>query len=513
MEYASFIGKSWTMIRKESFDALISMLQRVIMSQFNGNRIMDLDKLLKPSSLAVVGASVKPEKVGNVILRNLKEGEFRLYPVNLKEKEILGLRCYPNLSSLPEVPDVAILAVAANTSLSITAECAKLGIPFVIIVAGGFAEIGSEGRSIQDQMLQAIQGSKTRLLGPNTMGVISPSMKLDTLFLPKERSPRPKQGSIALISQSGSVMVGLYELAEDAHIGLGACVGIGNKADLSENDFLEYFGKDRDTKCISFYLESFSSGRHFADCARKISQRKPIVAAKVGNTLSAQKAALSHTGALASGTDLMIKGIFHQSGINRVDDDQELLDISQALSCLDHVKGNRIAIVGSGGGYGVVATDYVTSEANGFGLQLASLSEEGKRSLRKLSPYFASVDNPVDLTGDVTNKMYDEVLAVLDMEKEIDAILLILLFQPPGMSIEMVDVAEKWAKNGSKPMIICCTGGGFSRPILQRLNERGIPAYGSINRSVHALGALWERGQFLDGFKDKTAKDTKGFRP
>jgi len=474
---------------------------------------MDLDKLLKPSSLAVVGASAKPEKVGNVILKNLKEGEFRLYPVNPKEKEILGLRCYPNLSSLPEVPDVAILAVSANTSLPITAECVRLGVPFVVIIAGGFAEIGPEGRSIQDKMLQAIQGSDTHLLGPNTMGVMVPKMKLDTLFLPKERSPRPKHGSIALISQSGSVMVGLYELAEDAHVGLEACVGIGNKADLSENDFLEYFGKDQETKCISFYLESFSAGRQFVDCARKISQRIPIVAAKVGNTLSSQKAAMSHTGALASGTDLMIRGIFHQSGIIRVDDDQQLMDISKALSCLDHLRGNRIAIVGSGGGYGVVATDYVTSDANGFGLRLAPLSEEAKRSLRKLSPYFASVENPVDLTGDVTNKMYDEVLAVLDKEEEIDAILLILLFQPPGMSMEMVDVAEKWAKNGSKPTVICCTGGGFSRPILQRLNERGIPAYGSIKRSVYALSSLWERGRFLARVEDNSVEDTKGFSP
>ncbi len=470
---------------------------------------MDLEKLLNPSSLAVVGASIKPEKVGHVILKNLKEGEFRLFPINPKQKEILGLRCYPNLSSLPEVPDVAILAVSAATSLPITIECARLGVPFVIIVAGGFAEIGPEGGSIQDQMLEVVKGSYTRLLGPNTMGVIVPKRKLDTLFLPKERSPRPNHGSIALISQSGSVMVGLYELAEDSHIGLGACVGIGNKADLNENDFLEYFGKDPETKCVSLYLESFSSGRAFADCARKVSRRKPIVAAKVGNTPSAQKAALSHTGALASGTDLMVRGVFHQSGIIRVDDDQELMDISQALSCLDHLKGNRVAIVGSGGGYGVVATDYVTSEANGFSLRLAALSEETKERLRKLSPHFASVDNPVDLTGDVTDRMYDEVLAVLDKDRDVDAVLLILLFQPPGMSIEMVDVAEKWAKNGSKPTVICCTGGGFSRPILQRLNERGIPAYGSINRSVRALGSLWERGRYLDRIEKRDGERRK----
>ncbi|MDD1743566.1 MAG: CoA-binding protein [Methanomassiliicoccales archaeon] len=464
---------------------------------------MDLGKLLNPSSLAVVGASAKPEKVGNVILRNLMEGGFRLYPVNPKEKEILGLKCYPDLSSLPEIPDIAILAVSATTSLPITAESARMGIPFVIIVAGGFAEIGPEGGSIQDQMLKAIRGSSTRLLGPNTMGVLIPKARLDTLFLPKERSPRPNPGSIALISQSGSVMVGLYELAEDMHVGMGACVGIGNKADLNENEFLDHFGNDPETKCISLYLESFASGRAFAQSARRISREKPIVAAKVGNTPSAQRAASSHTGALASGTDLMIQGIFHQNGIIRVDDDQELLDISQALSCLDHLKGDRIAIVGSGGGYGVVATDYVTSESHGYGLRMAPLTEATKQSLRKLSPYFASANNPVDLTGDVTDKMYDDVLAVMDKEDNVDAILLILLFEPPGMSIGMVDVAEKWAKNGTKPTVICCTGGGFSRPVLQRLNERGIPAYGSISRSVHALGSLWERGKYLAEFENR----------
>ncbi len=460
---------------------------------------MDLNRLLEPSSLAVVGASAKPGKAGNVVLSNLIEGGFRLYPVNPKESKILGLKCYPNLGSLPEVPDIAVLTVSAAISLSITAEAVRLGVPFVIIVAGGFAEIGLDGRSIQDGMLKAIQGSGTRILGPNTMGLLIPERRLDTLFLPKSRSPRPKQGSIALISQSGSVMVGLYELAEDAHVGMGACVGIGNKADLNENDFLDHFGKDPKAKCISLYLESFSSGRAFVESARSISKRKPIVAAKVGKTLSAQRAASSHTGALASGTDLIVQGVFRQNGIIRVEDDQELLDISHALSCLDHLEGNRIAIVGSGGGYGVVATDYVTSEANGYGLRLAPLSEGTKLGLKKLSPYFASVNNPVDLTGDVTDKMYDEVLAVLDNEKEVDAILLILLFQPPGMSIGMVDVAEKWAKNGAKPIVICCTGGGYTRPVLQRLNERGIPAYGSISRSVHALGALWERGRYLDG--------------
>jgi acyl-CoA synthetase (NDP forming) len=298
-------------------------------------------------------------------------------------------------------------------------------------------------------------------------------------------------------------MVGLYELAEDMHVGMNACVGIGNKADLNENEFLDHFGNDPETRCISLYLESFASGRAFAQSARRISREKPIVAAKVGNTPSAQRAASSHTGALASGTDLMVQGIFHQNGIIRVEDDQELLDISQALSCLDHLKGDRIAIVGSGGGYGVVATDYVTSESHGYGLRMAPLTEATKQSLRKLSPYFASANNPVDLTGDVTDKMYDDVLAVMDKEDNVDAILLILLFEPPGMSIGMVDVAEKWAKNGTKPTVICCTGGGFSRPVLQRLNERGIPAYGSISRSVHALGSLWERGRYLAEFEGR----------
>ena len=229
---------------------------------------------------------------------------------------------------------------------------------------------------------------------------------------------------------------------------------------------------------------------------------KPLVIAKVGTTPGGKKAAASHTGALASGTDALVSGALRQSGVIRVADEQELVDASQALAYLDHIEGDRIAVVGSAGGFGVIATDYVASENSGFGMRMASLSERTKTRIRSISPYFAAVDNPVDLTGAVTDQMYDEVLEVMQDEDGVDAILLILQFQPPNMTIGLVDIVEKWVQRSKKPFVACCVGGTYPRPILQRLNERGIPAYGTIKRAAFALSCLHERGKYLQQHHD-----------
>jgi acyl-CoA synthetase (NDP forming) len=456
-----------------------------------------LDRLFNPRSVAVVGASSQPEKAGNVILRQLIGGTFRIYPVNPNRHDLLGLLCYPSVSSLPERVDVAILSVTAAVTLKSVEECVKAKIPFVISVAGGFSEMGEEGRQIQRKIAEAVKGSETRILGPNTMGVLVPGRKFDTFFLPRERSPRPKDGSISIISQSGSVLVGLYEMAEDHGTGLRSCVGVGNKADLNENDFLEYFAHEYGTKCIGMYIESFADGQAFFELAKDVSKKKPIVAVKVGTTPSGAKAAASHTGAIATSSDSLVSGVFKQAGILRVADDFELLDASKALAHIGQINGDRIAIVGSAGGFGVIATDYVASKSKGFGLSLASIGEPTKAKLREKVPSFASVDNPIDLTGVVTDQMYHEVIELMQGEESVDAILLNLLFQPPGMTVGVVDVVERWARKGRKPMVVCCVGGTFPRPILRRLEEKGVPTYGTSRRAVFALRCLYERGRYL----------------
>lgn len=462
-----------------------------------------MERLFNPRSVAVVGASSQPEKAGNVILRQLIGSKFRVYPVNPNRGDILGLLCYPSVSALPERVDVAVLSVTAAATLAAVKECVAVEIPFVISVAGGFSEMGEEGGRMQAQIAEAVRGTETRLLGPNTMGVQVPSRRYDTFFLPKERSPRPRDGSISVISQSGSVLVGVYEVAEDQGVGLRACVGVGNKADLEEDDFLEFFAHDHGTKCIGLYIESFSEGERFYRLAREASQKKPVVAVKVGTTAQGARAAASHTGAIATSSDALVDGVLHQAGVLRVADEYELIDACKALAHIGKIDGDRIAVVGSAGGFGVIATDYIASEDRGFGLRMASLSGPIKSRLREKVPPFASVENPVDLTGVVTDQMYHDVIELLQGEEGVDAILLNLLFQPPGMTVGLVDVAEKWARRGKKPMVVCCVGGSYPRPILRRLEEKGVPTYGTMRRAVFALRCLRDRGRMLDRLRSE----------
>jgi acyl-CoA synthetase (NDP forming) len=464
-----------------------------------------LERLFNPRSVAVVGASSQPEKAGNVILRQLIGGTFRIYPVNPNRHDLLGLLCYPSVSALPERVDVAILSVTAAATLQAVEECVQAKIPYVISVAGGFSEMGEEGSVVQKRIAEAVQGSETRLLGPNTMGVMVPARKFDTFFLPRERSPRPKDGSISIISQSGSVLVGMYEMAEDHGVGLRSCIGVGNKADLNENDFLEYLAHEHGTKCIGMYIESFADGAAFFDLAKEVSKKKPIVAVKVGTTSSGARAAASHTGAIATSSDALVSGVFKQAGVLRVADDFELLDAAKALAHIGQVNGDRIAIVGSAGGFGVIATDYIASKSKGFGLRMASLGEDTKARLREKVPPFASVENPVDLTGVVNDQMYHEVIELVQSAENVDAILLNLLFQPPGMTVGVVDVVERWARKGKKPMVVCCVGGTFPRSILRRLEEKGVPTYGTMRRAVFALRCLYDRGQYLRRIKEEGA--------
>ena len=457
---------------------------------------MDLNALLHPQTVAVVGASDVPGKVGNIITRNLMESGVKVFPVNPGEREVLGLRCFPNIRDVPEHVNIVVLAISTKYVITAIRECISVGVDFIIPVAGGFSEIGESGKEIQRQMSEEVRGTTTRILGPNTVGVLVPG-SVDTFFIPKERSPRPRAGVISLVSQSGSVLIGVYERAELEGVGIRACVGLGNKADLMENDLLRHLGNDEGTKCIALYLESFEDGREFIKLARSVAIKKPIVAAKVGTTPRGARAALSHTGALASDSDALIGGVLRQCGVIRVKDEVEMLDASKALAYLKPMAGDRVAVVGSAGGFGVIATDYVASESIGFGMHMAELSEETRERIRRISPYFASVENPVDLTGAVTDLMFDHVLEIVNEDVGVDGILLFLQFEPPGMTFALADIIVKWARQGKKPMTVCCVGGSFPLPFMKRLDGEGIPTYSTIRRAGFGLRCLFDRGTFL----------------
>jgi acyl-CoA synthetase (NDP forming) len=444
-----------------------------------------------------VGASANPEKLSNVALRNLLKGDFRVYPVNPKERSILGLKCYPSVSDVPGDLDLVIISLPASASVEPTRDCVRKGVGIVAVTASGFKESGPEGERLEAELLSSIRGSKTRLLGPNTMGVFVPPAKLDTFFIPEERSRRPKEGSIAMVSQSGAVSISFLERAAASGIGVSACVGLGNKSDINENDVLRYLAKDPATKCIAMYLESFSNGREFVELARNISRTKPMVVLKSGRTRAGSFAARSHTGALSSSSDSVVSGILRQAGIARVYDEEELIDTAKALAYVDHIPGDRICVIASAGGFGVIGADYVESCEHGACLRMAELSKGTIAGLRKVAPGFSSVTNPVDLTAGVTDDMYDQALSLLQKDRGVDGIMMSLELQPPHITDKLIEVAGNRSKSNGAPIVVSAFGGERTQDMLAEFERRSVPAYPTIWRAIRALRALSDRGAYL----------------
>ena len=456
-----------------------------------------LDALLNPRSVALVGASANPAKIGHIALKNLSKGKFKLYPVNPKEKRLLGLRCYPSVADIPGEVDLAVLSLPAEASVGPVKDSVAKGVGFVIVTASGFRESGPEGAKLEAGLIAALEGSQTRLLGPNTMGVLVPSSGLDTLFIPREKSKRPKAGTIAMLSQSGAVSVSFLEKAEASGIGISACVGLGNKANIDENEMLRHFASDPKTKCIALYLESFADGREFVEVARNITRQKPIVVLKAGRTKAGRSAASSHTGAISSVSDALIDGALAQVGVVRAYDEEELIDIAKALAYVDHIKGNRICIVASAGGFGVIASDFVESEEHGAGLRMASLSERTTESLHEIVPAYSSLKNPIDLTASVTDDMYDAVLRVLQTDQGVDGIMMSLELQPPNITKKLIEIGIERSRRGGTPIVISAFGGDRTQTMQAEFETSRVPAYPTIWRAVRALGALAKRGNYL----------------
>lgn len=474
----------------------------IILSKAIGRAMRNsLDALFHPTSVALIGASTNPNKLSHIALRNLSKGQFRLYPVNPRDTEIMGLRCYPSVIDIPGRVDMAIISLPAAATLEPMRECVQKGVGVVIVTASGFRESGPEGKKLEDALLESLRGSETRLLGPNTMGVFIPSIGLDSMFIPVEKSPRPGPGSIAMLSQSGAVSVAFLEKAEAAGIGISACIGLGNKSDIAENELVEYLAHDHSTKCIALYLESLSSGREFFRLSRDVSRTKPLVVLKSGRTQAGTRAAQSHTGALASSSDSLVDGAFRQAGVVRVYDEEELADIAKALVSLDHIDGERICVVASAGGFGVIGADYIESREHGVGLEMARLSDKTHDALRRVVPDFSSVSNPVDLTAAVTDEMYDSVLTILQSDAGVDGIMMSLELQPPNITKGLIEIAERHSKARGAPIVVSAFGGDYTSEMLKEFERRGVPAYPTLWRAIRALRALADRGLYLKRIK------------
>ena len=457
----------------------------------------DLDVLLDPRSVALIGASANPSKLSNIALANLKKGRFKLFPVNPKEKEILGLKCYASVLDIPEGVDIALISLPADGSVEPARQCAKKGVKLVIVTASGFRESGHEGQILENELVSALEGSATRLLGPNTMGIVVPRTALDTFFISADRNERPRDGSTAILSQSGGVLVSSMMKLRVSGLGISACIGLGNKADITENDLILLLRDDPNTKCIAMYLESFSDGKEFVRIAGEVSKSKPIILLKSGRTLAGARAAMSHTGALSVASEAMVDGALAQSGVIRVYDEEDLVDTAKALALARSIDGDRICIVASAGGYGIIASDYVESQEHGVSLRMAELSTVTIERLKPIVPGYASVSNPVDLSASVTDEMYDSVLGILQDDPNVDGIMMSLELQPPNVTNHLVEVARKRSLMGAKPIVIIVFAGDDTDRLVKSLGEQGVPAYPTIWRAVKALAALAKRGTHL----------------
>ena len=453
-----------------------------------------LERLFNPRAMAVIGATSKAARVGRIVFETLLRSGRPVYPVNPSETMILGHKAYNTVDALPDNIDMAVIAVNARRVVEVVEACAGRHIPFLIPVAGGFGETGREGSELEKRLQQIIKNSGSRILGPNTVGIFAPREKIDTIFVEHGDRALSLGGGVAFISQSGSVGVEALGIESNLGFGLRAFVGLGNKIDLDEVDFMNYFRTDDKTNCVALYVESLNNGRKFLEAAGNISKKKPIVVLKAGRSDAAAEAIISHTGKL-SGTDMVVSGAFRQHGIQRVYDEEQLCDAARVLSTVHLPQGNRLAIMSPAGGYGVMAADDVETLDNGSPVAMAKLSDKTVSAIRSVTPVFASSHNPVDLTANATDDMTVEVLKLLLADDGVDIVLCIALFAPSMISDGLIRRIAEIVTDATKPVVVVTQFGPFTDGHISRFYANGVIGFPSVVRGVRAVRWLVERAQ------------------
>jgi acetyl coenzyme A synthetase (ADP forming)-like protein len=445
-------------------------------------KIRNLDAVFHPGSIAVVGASREPNKIGHVIVKNFVDGGFggKIYPINPNAEQILGLRAYKSVLDIKGSVDSAVIAVPAVAVAGALEECGKKGIRGVVLISGGFSEVGNvEG---EKKIAAIAEKYGIALIGPNCMGVLTPSTRVDSVFLPIYKLGRPRVGKIAFISQSGAVGGCIVDLAARAGIGMSKFVSYGNAAVINECDLLEYLAIDRDTEIIVIYLEGVKDGRRLLEVAKKITRKKPVVVIKAGKSASGAEAAKSHTGSLAGSAEAY-KAAFCQSRMIEAETLEELFDFAKIFDQpLPH--GRRVGIITNGGGMGVLATDSLEAE----GLALAHLSPATHASLRQSLPSYANVRNPLDIIGDADSHRYEIAINAMMKDPNVDVILLIILFQTAAIDSSVVNIAIRASDLRQKPIIAVCTGGEYTDMHKRIMESYGVPTYASPSSAMRAIG-------------------------
>lgn len=447
---------------------------------------MSLAQFFSPRSIAVVGASTDPAKLGNVILNNLLTGKFLdqdrvLYPINPKAKEILGQTAYPSVLDVPDPIDLAVIAIPYPAVPAAVAECGEKGIPAAIVISAGFREAGLEGAAREAELLEVAHKYNIRLIGPNCFGVIDTLTPMNATF----SAGMPPTGPMGFMSQSGALGAAILDWAMAGRLGLSKFVSLGNKADVAESDLLQEWGEDSSLRVILAYTEGLPDGQEFIRVARQVGKIKPVVAIKSGVTQAGARAVSSHTGSLA-GSEQAYTAAFRQAGVIRANSLEELLDFALAFGYLPRLNGDRVAIITNAGGPGILATDAVER----YGLKLARFEPERLRDLEQFLPDAASAANPVDLLGDAREDRYEFALDRVIGDPNVDAIMVLVTPQAMTDVERTAEVIVEAASRADVPVLACLMGQASLGRGPEILNSNGVPRFPFPERGARALYAM-----------------------
>jgi len=474
--------------------------------------IKRLDAFFNPRSAAIIGATKNSDKAGHVIFKNFATNKTRgifkgeVYPINPNEESILGFKCYPSITEIPGELELIVIVVPAKIVPTIMNDAVTKMVKTAIIISSGFREIGNI--ELEEQVATTAKKAGIRVLGPNCLGVYYSKTGVDTLFLPETKilttgdeiiaTPRPMFGDIAIVTQSGAFGVAALDYLTGRQIGVSKFVSFGNKCDVTESEMLHYLLYDKETKAILLYVEDIRYGREFLRIAKKVTAKKPIVALKAGRSVAGARAAASHTGAIA-GSDKIYDAAFEQSGVIRAKDMEEFFDMGKALAMQPPALGENIGVLTDAGGPGIMAVD----ECELKGLTVERFSEKTCQKFQKLKdqgtlPKFAATSNPVDLTGSVTDNMFEIAADIIFQDPEVYGIILLGLHHLPSLKEEYIDRVAKIADKYSKPIVMCDIGETEMALYTRfRFDKLGIPSYASPEDAARAMKALVSYGLYL----------------
>ncbi len=443
-----------------------------------------VERLLAPKSVAVIGASRRPGTIGHALLRNLVAGEFTgpVYPINSSATSVAGVRAYPSIRDVPDQIDLAVLVVPATEVLGVVQDCVAKHVLGLVVISAGFAEMGSDAAAEERQIVQLARGNGMRVIGPNCMGVLntSPGVRLNATFAPVT----PPAGRVGFASQSGGLGIELLARAEQIGLGISTFVSMGNKADVSGNDLIQYWDEDPETDVILLYLESFGNPQKFARLARRVSRRKPIIAVKSGRSVAGERGTSSHTAALAV-PDVAVDALFRQAGVIRVDTLEQLFEVATVVLHQPLPAGRRVAIITNGGGPGILAADACIAA----GLEVPELGATTQQTLRSFASPDAGVSNPVDLVASASAAHFERALEILLADDGIDACLVVFVAPLVTHAEDVGAAVVRGAVGATKPVVSCFLGHNGTLDLLATDGDvRRIPSFAFPEAAAGALG-------------------------